>query len=106
MTPCSLVQTFSSETLLTYICEIYNLKLEVESSSEMFVLPTKLHDITSRKTVAFAKTSNSVNIIDWSNRVCTSLYFILVIDTTVQNNDNEISLHFKPMRLIFMNYSV
>jgi len=26
--------------------------------------------------------------------------------TTVQNNDNEISLHFKPMRLIFMNYSV
>jgi len=32
--------------------------------------------------------------------------FILVIDTTVQNNDNEISLHFKPMRLIFMNYSV
>ena len=32
--------------------------------------------------------------------------FILVIDTTVQNNDNEISLHFKPMRLMFMNYSV
>jgi len=32
--------------------------------------------------------------------------FILAIDTTVQNNDNEISLHFKPMRLIFMNYSV
>jgi len=31
--------------------------------------------------------------------------FILVIDTTVQNND-EISLHFKPMKLIFMNYSV
>ena len=31
--------------------------------------------------------------------------FTLVIDTTVQNND-EISLHFKPMRLIFMNYSV
>ena len=31
--------------------------------------------------------------------------FKLVIDTTVQNND-EISLHFKPMRLIFMNYSV
>jgi len=31
--------------------------------------------------------------------------FMLVIDTTVQNND-EISLHFKPMRLIFMNYSV
>ena len=29
--------------------------------------------------------------------------FILVIETTVQNNDNEISLHFKPMRLIFMN---
>ena len=27
--------------------------------------------------------------------------FILVIDTTVQNND-EISLHFKPMRLIFL----
>ena len=32
--------------------------------------------------------------------------FILVIDTTVQNNDNEISLHFKPLRLIFVNYSV
>ena len=32
--------------------------------------------------------------------------FTLVIDTTVQNNDNGISLHFKPMRLIFMNYSV
>jgi len=32
--------------------------------------------------------------------------FILVIHTTVQNNDNEISLHFKPMGLIFMNYSV
>jgi hypothetical protein len=32
--------------------------------------------------------------------------FILVIDTAVQNKDNEISLHFKPMRLIFMNYSV
>ena len=31
--------------------------------------------------------------------------FILAIDTTVQNNDNEILLHFKPMRLIFMNYS-
>jgi hypothetical protein len=32
--------------------------------------------------------------------------FILLIDITVQNNDNEISLHLKPMRLIFMNYSV
>ena len=32
--------------------------------------------------------------------------FILVIDTAVQNNDNEISLHFKLMRLIFMNYGV
>jgi hypothetical protein len=32
--------------------------------------------------------------------------FMLVIDTTVQNNDNEISLHFKTVRLIFMNYSV
>jgi hypothetical protein len=32
--------------------------------------------------------------------------FILVTDTTVQNNDNHISLHFKPMRLILMNYSV
>jgi hypothetical protein len=26
--------------------------------------------------------------------------------TNVQNNDTEISLHFKPMRLVFMNYSV
>jgi hypothetical protein len=32
--------------------------------------------------------------------------FILVIDTTVQNNHNEILLHFKPIKLIFMNYSV
>jgi hypothetical protein len=32
--------------------------------------------------------------------------FILVIDITVQNNDNDMSLYFKPMRLIFMNYSV
>jgi len=32
--------------------------------------------------------------------------FIPVIDITVQNNDNEISLHFKRMKLIFMNYSV
>ena len=32
--------------------------------------------------------------------------FILVIDTTIQNTDNKISLHFKPMKLIFMNYSV
>ena len=31
--------------------------------------------------------------------------FILIIDTTVQNNDKEISLHFKPIKLIFMNYS-
>jgi len=31
--------------------------------------------------------------------------FKLVIDTIVQNKD-EISLHFKPMKLIFMNYSV
>jgi len=27
-------------------------------------------------------------------------------DNTVLDNDNEISLHFKPMRLIFINYSV
>jgi hypothetical protein len=32
--------------------------------------------------------------------------FRLVIDTAVQNNDNEISLHFKPMKLILMNDSV
>jgi hypothetical protein len=32
--------------------------------------------------------------------------FTLVIESTVQNNDNEISLHFKPMELTFMNYSV
>jgi hypothetical protein len=32
--------------------------------------------------------------------------FVQVIDTNVQNNDNEISLYFKPMRLIFMNSSV
>jgi hypothetical protein len=36
----------------------------------------------------------------------TFLQFYTVVNTTVQNNDNEISLHFKPMRLIFMNYSV
>jgi hypothetical protein len=32
--------------------------------------------------------------------------FILVTDTIVLNDDKEISLHFKPVRLIFMNYSV
>jgi hypothetical protein len=32
--------------------------------------------------------------------------FMLVIDTTVQNNDNEISLYFKIMELILVNYSV
>ena len=32
--------------------------------------------------------------------------FMLVIDTIVQNIDNEISLHFKPMKLILINYSV
>jgi hypothetical protein len=32
--------------------------------------------------------------------------FILVIDTILQNNDNEISLHFKPMKLIFINYNI
>jgi hypothetical protein len=31
--------------------------------------------------------------------------FILVIDITVQNNDNDISLHFKPVELVLMNYS-
>jgi hypothetical protein len=30
----------------------------------------------------------------------------MYIDANVKNNDNEISLHFKPMGLIFMNYSV
>jgi hypothetical protein len=42
-------------------------------------------------------------------RIFAILYFhnfVLVTDTIVQNNDNEISLHFKPMRPIFMNYSV
>jgi len=34
------------------------------------------------------------------------MMIILVIDTTVQNNDNEISLHFNPMELSFINYSV
>jgi hypothetical protein len=34
------------------------------------------------------------------------LQFYTGIDTVVQNNDNEISLHFKPTRLILMNYSV
>jgi hypothetical protein len=32
--------------------------------------------------------------------------FILEIDTMVQNYDNEIYLHFKPTRLIFIIYSV
>jgi hypothetical protein len=32
--------------------------------------------------------------------------FIPVTDTTVQINDNKISLHFKPMRLIFISYNV
>jgi hypothetical protein len=34
------------------------------------------------------------------------LQFYTGIDTTVQKNDNKISLHFNPMRLIFMNYNV
>ena len=32
--------------------------------------------------------------------------FMLVIDTTVQNNDNEISLHVEPMNLILVHYSI
>jgi hypothetical protein len=41
------------------------------------------------------------------NEISLSLFYtILVINATVQNNDNEISLHFKPMKLIFMNDSV
>jgi hypothetical protein len=36
----------------------------------------------------------------------TFLQFYTGIYTTVQNNNNEISLHFKPMRFICMNYSV
>jgi hypothetical protein len=32
--------------------------------------------------------------------------FTLVTYTAVQNNHNEVSLHFKHMRPIFMNYSV
>ena len=35
-----------------------------------------------------------------------SIYNQYKIVNTVQNNNNEISLHFKPMKLIFMNYSV
>ena len=57
----------------------------------------------SKKTLSQVKKNLSQSkvfaILDFYN-------FILAIDTTVQNNDNEISLHFKPMRLIFMNYSV
>jgi hypothetical protein len=34
------------------------------------------------------------------------LLIALVIDSIVYNNDKEILLHFKPMSLIFMNYSV
>jgi hypothetical protein len=36
----------------------------------------------------------------------TFLQFYTGVDTTVQNNDNDILLDFKPMRFIFMNYSV
>jgi hypothetical protein len=34
------------------------------------------------------------------------LQFYTGIDTTVQNNDNEILLYFKSTELIFMNYSI
>jgi hypothetical protein len=34
------------------------------------------------------------------------LKFYTGVDTTLQNNDNYISLRFKLMRIIFMNYSV
>jgi len=43
--------------------------------------------------------------------ILTILYFynfilVILVDTTVQNNNNEISLNVKPMGLIFMNYNV
>jgi hypothetical protein len=39
-------------------------------------------------------------------QVKSTQWHTVIPNTTVQNNDNEISLHFKPMKLIFMNYSV
>jgi hypothetical protein len=50
-----------------------------------------------------------VVVILYSSMIFAILHFynfVLVTDTTVQNYDNEISLHFKPIGLIFMNYSV
>jgi len=38
--------------------------------------------------------------------IFTFLQFYSGTDTAIQNNDSEMSLHYKPMRLIFMNYSV
>jgi hypothetical protein len=64
MIPCSLVDVYSifPQKYTTCICGIYDLKLEAEVSFEMFVISTKLHDVTSRKTVASTKTSNAVCI--------------------------------------------
>jgi hypothetical protein len=44
---------FSLRKPAAYICGIYNLKMEAASSSEVFVVSTKLHDVTSRKTVIY-----------------------------------------------------
>jgi hypothetical protein len=67
-----------------------------------FVLPTRHHTPTDNDEDKIVPNTNNFMIF----AILHFYSFILVIDTVVQNNDNEISLHFNPMRLIFMNYSV
>jgi len=75
-----------------------------ESSLSLFCTVLSITSIELQK----CKIANILNYQFWEHYFAMLHFynFTLVIDTTLQNNDNEISLHFKPMRLIFMNYSV
>jgi hypothetical protein len=64
------------------------------------MLPTRHHTPTDNDINEDKIDSNTDNFMIFA--ILHFYNFILVIDTVVQNN-NEISLHFKPMRLIFMN---
>ena len=75
-----------------------------------FLLPTRHHTPTDNYKQMKTKLIPTLSIL-WYLKfyVFTILHFYnftLVIDTTVQNNDNEISLHFKPMIVLYVNYSV
>jgi len=68
-----------------------------------FVLPTRHHTPTDDIKMKTKLIPTPINFMIFA--ILHFYNFTLVTDTTVQNND-EISLHFKPMRLIFTNYSV